>query len=176
MSDLLPKTSPILPRIHIVRGVRVILDTDLAALYGNPTYRLNEAVKRNRLRFPEAYCFQLNREEVLVLRSSQFAMTLGKSRGLNYLPWAFTEHGALMSATVLSSDTAIAVSHRIIEAFVALRQLAADQLTLSKRLDELERTVGKHDAALAATIEALCQLAAPSAPQHGRRIGCPFHS
>ena len=158
-------------RIHVMRGLRVILDADLAALYGLKTFRLNETVKRNRLRFPERYCFQLTREEALGLRSSQIAMTSGKSRSISYLPWAFTEHGALMAATTLNSETGVAISHRIIEAFVALRQLAANHRVLAQRLDELESRVGQHDAAISDAIAALRQLAFPDGPEHGRKIG-----
>ncbi len=173
MTDKTSSPAIIQERIHVVRGLRVILDADLAALYGVPTKRFNEAVKRNQERFPPSFCFQLTQPETIGILRSQIATTLGKYRSTRYLPLAFTEHGALMAATVLNSPTAVAISIRLIEAFVALRQLAANHRVLTKRLDELESRVGQHDAAISDAITALRQLAFPDGPKHGRKIG--FH-
>jgi hypothetical protein len=127
--------------IRTIRGQKVILDADLAALYGVPTFRFNEAVKRNADRFLEDFRFQLTREEFVRLRagvratgpddadnqadateSSQIAMSSGKRRSTAYLPWAFTEHGALMAANILNSPRAMDMSVFVIRAFVRMRE------------------------------------------------------
>ncbi|HUI07862.1 MAG TPA: ORF6N domain-containing protein [Verrucomicrobiae bacterium] len=128
---------PVDALIRIVRGQRVILDADLARVYGVPTKRLNEAVKRNGSRFPEDFAFQLTRQEVMNLRS-QFATSKGRG-GLRYLPYAFTEHGAIMAANVLSSDRAVAMSVFVVRAFVKLRATIAGHRELADKLAELER-------------------------------------
>jgi hypothetical protein len=104
-SSLIP-LDQIQTRILVIRGCRVLLDSDLASFYGVQTFRLNEAVKRNAARFPGDFLFQLTSEEV-ALNSSQFAMSSGRHRGRIYRPFAFTEHGALMAATVLNSPRAV---------------------------------------------------------------------
>lgn len=130
-------------RIVVVRGQKVLLDSDLAALYGVETKRFNEAVKRNLARFPADFMFRLSPEEFEALRS-QFAtlnaseQPAGRGRHRKYLPYAFTEHGAIMAASVLNSPRAIEVSMYVVRAFVRLRELAADHLELAKRLDALE--------------------------------------
>ena len=126
-------------RIATVRGQRVILDADLAALYEVPTKRFNEAVKRNAGKFPADFMFQLSAEEWDSLRS-QFATSSAPAGrgGRRYLPRIFTEHGALMAATLLSSPRAVEVSIYVARAFVRLRELAASHLDLAKRLGELE--------------------------------------
>jgi hypothetical protein len=102
------------------RGQRVILDSDLAALYGVPTFRFNEAVKRNRRRFPEDFLFQLTPEEAGSL-TSQTAMSKSGRGGRRTLPWAFTEHGALQASNILNSTKAVAMSVYVIRAFIRLR-------------------------------------------------------
>ena len=129
-------------RIATVRGQRVILDTDLAALYEVETKRFNEAVRRNLAKFPADFMFALTADEWVALRS-QFATlnAAGAGRGQHrkYLPYAFTEHGAIMAATLLSSPRAVEVSVYVVRAFVRLRELAATHGDLAKRLDELEQ-------------------------------------
>lgn len=143
MSALTPSQAPELAaRILVLRGQRVMLDADLAALYGVTTKRFNEAVRRNLVRFPEDFMFALNNIEWAGLRS-QFATldeppAAGRGRFRKYLPLAFTEHGALMAASLLNSARAIEVSVYVVRAFVRLRELAAVHGDLAKRLSDLE--------------------------------------
>jgi hypothetical protein len=133
-TNLLPLEA-ITQRILLLRGQKVLLDSDLAELYGVETRRLNEQVKRNRERFPQDFIFELNTEEFKHLKS-QFATS--NWGGRRKLPLAFTEHGAIMAATILSSPRAVEVSVYVVRAFVQLRELAATHQDLAKRLDELE--------------------------------------
>lgn len=160
-------------RIVILRGHRVLLDEDLAAFYGVPTKVLNQAVKRNEYRFPADFRFQLVHKEVVGLKS-QFVTSNGGRGGRRKRPFAFTEHGALMAATVLNSRRAVQMSLVVMRAFVALRQMVLDQREFAEKLIELDARVGAHDEQLAAIIEALRQLALPSGPEHNREIG--FHA
>ena len=130
-------TEIIAERIVIVRDQKVILDSDLAALYGVETRRLNEQVRRNRARFPEDFIFELTAEEFANLKS-QFATSSWGGR--RKLPLAFTEHGAIMAATVLNTPRAVEVSVYVVRAFVRLRELVTSHRDLAKRLDELEHT------------------------------------
>ena len=123
--------------IVTVRGKRVILDRDLAALYGVPTFRFNEAVKRNRNRFPEDFMFQLTRDEVASL-TSQFAMSKFGRGGRRTLPYAFTEHGTVMAANILRSPNAIQMSVFVVRAFIRMRQMLIEQRGLARKLAELE--------------------------------------
>lgn len=125
-------------RIASVRGQRVILDADLAALYEVPTKRFNEAVKRNLNRFPADFMFALTADEWAALRSQSATSNTGRG-GRRYLPRAFSEHGALMAATILNSSRAVAVSIFVVRAFVRVRELAATHRDLAQRLDELEQ-------------------------------------
>jgi hypothetical protein len=125
-------------RIVSLRGQRVIVDADLAALYDVPTRRFNEAVKRNLAKFPADFMFTLNDEEFAALRS-QFATSNAGRGGRRYLPRVFTEHGALMATTILSSPRAIDKSVYVVGAFLRLCELAATHGDLAKRLDELEQ-------------------------------------
>lgn len=128
-------------RIATVRGQRVILDSALAALYEVETKRFNEAVKRNLAKFPADFMFALTQDEWAALRS-QFATlnaTAGRGQHRKYLPYAFTEHGAIMAATILSSPRAVEVSVYVVRAFVRLRELATTHHDLATRLDELEQ-------------------------------------
>ena len=124
--------------IVTIRGKRVILDRDLAALYGVPTFRFNEAVKRNRNRFPEDFMFQLTRDEAASL-TSQFAMSKSGRGGRRNLPYVFTEHGTVMAANILRSQKAIQMSVFVVRAFIRLRQMLIEQRTLARKLAELER-------------------------------------
>jgi hypothetical protein len=136
---------PLVQIIH-VRGQRVLLDFQLAELYGVPTKRLNEQVRRNLDRFPADFLLALSDQEVAASRS-QIA-TLNKGRGYNvkYRPMAFTEHGAIMAATVLNSPRAVQMSVYVVRAFVKLREVMASNSALAKRLETLERSVAALDA------------------------------
>ncbi|NOT59292.1 MAG: ORF6N domain-containing protein [Acidobacteria bacterium] len=126
-------------RIHFMRGQKVMLDDDLAALYGVTTKRLNEQVRRNRERFPEDFMFQLTAEEAESLRSQIATLKKGRGQHRKYLPFAFTEHGAVMLASVLSSPIAIEASIQVVRAFVRLRSILAAHKELAKRLEALEK-------------------------------------
>ena len=136
-NPLLPIDS-ITPRIATVRGQRVVIDADLAALYGVETKRFNEAVKRNLAKFPVDFMFALTQEEWASLRSQFATLNAGRGRHRKYLPYAFTEHGALMAATILNSPRAVDVAIYVVRAFVRLRELAVTHGELAQRLDELE--------------------------------------
>jgi len=165
----------IVSRILLMRGQKVMLDTDLAELYGVSTGRFNEQVRRNQDRFPSDFMFQLTNQEVARLRS-QFAISIGEMRqadrgGRRYLPHVFTEHGAIMAATILNSPQATEVSVFVVRAFVRLRELATANRELSKKLDELERRVSHHDEAITNIVKAIRKLAVPPEPKPKRRIG-----
>jgi hypothetical protein len=133
-------------KIHLVRGQKVMLDSDLAEIYQVETRILNQAVKRNLHRFPEDFMFQLTEEETEKLRnSSQFVMSSKKHRGASYRPYAFSEHGAVMLASVLKSQTAIEASINVVRAFVKMRSILALHQDLAERIEKLEKTAGKHD-------------------------------
>jgi hypothetical protein len=152
-------------RILFIRGQKVLLDADLAELYEVPTKRLNEQVRRNRKRFPEDFVFQLTREEFEGLRS-QFA-TSSLHGGRRYLPFAFTEHGALMAANVLNNARAIRMSVEVVRAFVRLREMLLSNAELARKLDALER---KYDEQFRVVFEAIRELmSCEEAPK--RRIG-----
>ena len=155
--------------ILILRGHRVILDSDLATLYGVETRRLNEQVRRNEARFPEDFAFQLTPEELDNLMS-QSATSSGQWGGRRKLPYAFTEHGALMAASVLNSPKAVEMSILVVRAFVRLRQLLATNRQLAAKLNELERRTAAHDKNIVALFQAVRSLmAVPEKPK--RRIG-----
>lgn len=156
-------------RIVLIRGHRVILDSDLAELYGVEVKKLNQQVKRNTRRFPDDFVMRLSREEAADLRS-QSVTSSSSHGGRRYLPWAFTEHGAIMAASVLNSERAVEMSIFVVRAFVRMREtLAANQEVLSK-LAELESRVESHDANIQELIEAIRELMEPL-PATGRRIG-----
>ena len=146
------------PLIHEVRGQKIMLDSDLAALYGVPTKALNQAVRRNVDRFPEDFLFQLTSDEVEGMRS-QF-VTASK-RNIRFQPHAFTEHGVVMAASVLNSPQAVEVSVFIVRAFVKLRQLVLGHKDLAAKLDQLERKVGSHDDTIKQLVAAIRQLMTP---------------
>ncbi len=166
-------TARIARQILVIRGQKVMIDADLAALYDVPTKRLNEQVKRNRGRFPSDFMFPLSRaerDEVVAncdhLQRLKFSPTI---------PFAFTEHGALMAASVLNTPHAVEVSLYVVRAFVELREALASHKELGKRLEELEsrleRKLATHDQAIAGILEAIRQLMAPDEPAKRRRIG-----
>lgn len=136
----LPSAEGVERRIVVLRGEKVLLDADLAALYGVSTGRFNEQVKRNRARFPADFVFQLTDHELRVLRS-QFAISNERTGrgGRRYLPLAFTEHGAIMAATILNTPRAVEVSVYVVRAFVRLRDVLATHKDLAKKLEQLEK-------------------------------------
>lgn len=158
------------PLIYPIRDETVILDSDLAVLYGVTTKKLNQAVKRNQDRFPGDFCFQLSDTEFESLKC-QIGSSKGRG-GRRYRPFVFTEHGAIMAATVLNSPRAVEVSVFVVRAFVKLREIALSHKELAKKLTELENKVGKHDEAIREVIAAIRQLMAPPiTPKPKRRIG-----
>lgn len=132
-------------RIIIVRGQRVLLDSDLAELYGVPTRRLNEQVRRNHDRFPKDFMFRMTINELQANRS-QFATGSKKHRDPRFKPIVFTEHGAIMAASVLNSPRAIEMSVYVVRAFIKLRELLASNIELARKLEALERSLATLDA------------------------------
>ena len=130
-------------KIYVIRGQRVMLDSDLADVYQVATKMLNQAVKRNLDRFPEDFIFQLTDEEVGNLRS-QFVTSSGSHGGRRYLPYVFTEHGAVMLASVLNSPTAVEASIAVVRAFVRMRAMLALHQDLADRVEELEKVTDYH--------------------------------
>ena len=181
------------PLILVIRNQRVILDADLARLYGVTTKVFNQAVKRNVSRFPKDFAFQLTTAEVTNLRSqtvtsnretienyedtgnrSQIVTGSQKHRDPRFRPWAFTEHGALMAANILRSEQAVRMSVYVIRAFVRLREALAANAAILKRLAEIDRSLLQHDAALRDIYRKLLPLLQPPPDPPKRRIG--FHS
>jgi hypothetical protein len=164
----LSRPEPIEDLIHSLRGERVILDTDLARIYGVATKVLNQAVGRNLHRFPKDFAFRLTAEEAARMRS-QF-VTASK-RNIRYQPYAFTEYGAFMAANVLNSERAVAMSIYVIRAFVRMRQTLVANEILQRRLAEIERTLLNHDTALRDLYEKIRPLLLPSPEPPKRQIG-----
>lgn len=156
-------------RILLIRGQRVMLDADLAELYGVETKRLNEQVRRNIERFPEDFMFRLTAEEKAEVVAN--CDHLAKLKYSPTLPYAFTEHGALMLGNVLKSERAVEMSLMVVRAFVHMRELLAGNKELAQKLNQLERKVGAHDKAIAEIINAIRQLMAPEEPKKKRTIG-----
>jgi hypothetical protein len=161
-------------RILSIRGKRVILDSDLADLYGVTTKRLNEQVRRNPERFPGDFAFLLTSTEWESLRSQIATLKKGRGHHRKFLPYAFTEHGALMAASVLNSSRAIETSIFVVRTFIAMREGLADSRELANRLDELEqrleKRLEKHDQSIAEILAAIRGLMNPSGPPR-RPIG-----
>lgn len=155
--------------IYLIRGQKVMLDSNLAELYGVPTFRLNEQVKRNLDRFPKDFMFLLTPQEVSNLRS-QFAISSLGHGGKRYLPYAFTEQGVAMLSSVLRSKRAVQVNIVIMRAFVKLRQILAGNKELAEKLSQLERKLEGHDEQIHALFEAIRQLMMPPKPSR-KRIG-----
>lgn len=147
MTNLLTMLQKVEDRILFIRGQKVMLDSDLAELYGVTTKRLNEQVKRNKDRFPEDFMFQLNTDEMKALHMrSQFATSNVGRGGRRYLPLVFTEHGAVMLASVLNSKIAVEASIKVVRAFIHLRSILSAHKELAKHLDALSRrTDGKFE-------------------------------
>ncbi len=159
-------------QIQLFRGHRVLLDSDLACLYGVTTGNLNKAVKRNLGRFPEDFMFQLTSEEAANLRFQSGISSSGYG-GRRYSPYAFTEQGVAMLSSVLDSERAVQVNIAIMRAFVKLREVLATNRQLAHKFAELEKRVGGHDDQIQGILEVIRQLLAPPAPKPGREIG--FH-
>jgi hypothetical protein len=159
-------------KIFVLRGRRVLLDRDLAKLYGVELKRLSEQVKRNWERFPEDFMFQLTLEEgkAVTLSRSQIA-TLKRGANIKHRPHVFTEHGAVMLANVLRSAVAVRSSIQVVRAFVHLRQMLSSNQDLARKIEALERKVGKHDTDLQAVLSALERFVQPSVSAPKRSIG-----
>jgi hypothetical protein len=157
--------------ILLIRGQKVMLDSDLAELYGVETKNLNKAVKRNLDRFPDDFLFQLTAEEAEALRFQSGTSTSGGRGGRRYLPNAFTEQGVAMLSSVLRSNRAVQVNIAIIRAFVRLRELLGSHKDLAAKLAKLEKKFGEHDEKFQLVFEAIRQLMAPPPAPKKRRIG-----
>jgi hypothetical protein len=175
-------------RILTIRDQKVVLDVDLARVYGVTTKRLNEQLRRNQKRFPPDFAFQITSEEFRVLRS-QFAtldegfaaeagqrsqnaiLRPGRGRYRKYRPWVFTEHGALQAANILRSDRAIAMSVYVIRAFIEQREKLAANAAILKRLAEIDKSLLEHDTALRDIYQKLLPLLAPHPEPPRRQIG-----
>ncbi len=148
--------------IITIRNQRVIVDRDLAEIYGVETRRLNEQVKRNPERFPVDFMFQLTKEEADVwLRSRSQIAILKRGKNIKYLPYAFTEHGAIMAANVLNSPQAVRMSVFVVRAFVNLREMLSTHKELAHKLAELERKLQNHDESIRFLVVAIRQLMRP---------------
>ena len=154
--------------ILLLRGHKVLLDSSLAELYGVETRALIQAIRRNRLRFPSDFFFQLTFQELAGLRSQIVISNDTTARGgRRYLPYAFTEHGTIMAAMILKTPRAVQASVAVVRAFVQLRRMLSTHQELARKLDELERGIATHDKAIRSLFEAIRQLMAP--PLESRR-------
>lgn len=157
--------------IFLIRGQRVMLDFDLARIYGVTTKHLNQQFKRNRKRFPTDFAFELANQEIAEMRSQ---IVTSSRRNLRRAPIAFTEHGAIMLASILNSPIAVEASVRVVRAFVGMREQLAAHKELAKKLDELEHRVSGHDEAIGNLFEAIRQLVEappPALPEDRPKIG-----
>jgi hypothetical protein len=163
--------------IHLLRGHKVMLDSDLAVLYGVATKTLNRAVKRNLDRFPEDFMFRLTAEEAEHLRrqfgTSNLRYQNGTSSwgGSRYIPGAFTEHGAIMAASVLNSPRAVQASLMVVRVFVRMREMVTANQEMARKLGLLDRKLENHDVAIRNLVQAIRKLMAPPAPIRRRKIG-----
>lgn len=149
-------------RIYLIRGQKVMLDSDLAELYKVPTFRLNEAVKRNLSRFPEDFMFRLDKTEAdnaISLRSQNAILKRGQHS--KYLPYVFTEHGVAMLSSVLHSETAIQMNILIIRAFIKMKQVLTANETLTKRVDKIEHLQKFHDQVLIGVVKDIKRIKNP---------------
>lgn len=185
------RTEPGLPKIHTIRKSKVVLDADLAELYGVPTKRLNEAVARNVSRFPSDFSFVLTVEEFAILRSQFATLRSHEDDGLTsqsailekdihgrhrkYLPRVFTEHGALMAANVLRSEKAVEMSLYLVRAFVQMREALLTNATILKRLAEIDRRLIEHDSVLREVVERLQPLLDAPAEDETKKPKIGFH-
>ncbi len=160
---------PVESRILFLRHQRVVLDSDLAELYGVTVKRLNQQVQRNQDRFPADFMFRLNTKEDQILRL-QIATSKKGRGGRRYPPYAFTEHGAIMAATVLNSKRAIEMSVFVVRAFVRMREMLLKNRQLAAKINELDRRLETHDTAIQDLIEAIKELMTPGETSK-RKIG-----
>ena len=163
MKDLIPQ-EVIERKIYLIREHKVMLSMDLARLYGVPTMRLNEQVKRNLKRFPGDFMFQLSNAEYEILKSQIAISRWGGARRAN--PYAFTEQGVAMLSSILNSERAIQVNIAIMRAFVKLKAILSTHKELAHKLNELERKIEKHDEEIGSIFEAIRQLMAPLPAKH----------
>lgn len=159
--------------ILLIRGQKVILDADLARLYGVPTKSLNRAVKRNRDRFPHEFMFQLTRREAEAMRCQ--IGTASARRNIRFRPSAFTEHGAMMAANVLNSPRAVRMSVAVIQTFIRLRQVLAEHSQLARQIAALERKYDSHDDAIQEIFHAIKALMR-GARETRRKCEIGFHT
>ena len=166
-------SAPLLPYIHTIRSEAVVLDNDLALLYGVETGSFNRAIKRNASRFPNDFAFRLTDAEWEALRCQIGILKTGRGQHRKYLPWVFIEHGALMAASLLNSERAVAMSVYVVRAFVKMRRELLADATLEARLSKIDKTLLSHDAALRDLYAKLRPLLLPPSEPPKRRIG--FH-
>lgn len=160
-------------KIHLIRSQRVMLDSDLAAIYGVTTAALNQSVRRNKKRLPQDFAFELSADEWAALRS-QIVISNKTRGGRRYLPWVFTEHGAIMLATLLNSERAVEMSVFVVRAFVQMREILMSNRQLAAKLEELEKKVGAHDQVIGQLVAAIRKLLeAPAEKKREREMG--FH-
>lgn len=162
MKIVIPGDDALIKKIHIIRNQKVMLDKDLAELYGVIPRRLREQVKRNKERFPAHFMFQLTENEAN-MEVSHFATPPSRKKFGGSLPYAFTEHGVLMLANVLKNKTAIEVSLRLVELFVRMREMLSAHKEVLLKLDQLEKKITGHDADIQVIFGALKQLLGPPA-------------
>lgn len=158
-------------RIQLIRGQRVVLDVDLAAFYGESTKRFNQQVRRNLNRFPQDFMFQLEAEEFAALRLQSATVKSGRGQHRKYLPLAFTEHGAIMAATLLGSSRATEISVHVVRAFVELRGMLANNRDLAVKVERLERKVSTHERHIAELADSMAQLLYTPPPSTKPPIG-----
>ena len=168
-SNAVFKVGRIQRRILLIRGMKVMVDADLAEGYGVPTRRLNEQVRRNRDRFPDDFVFKLTAEEKTEVIAN--CDHLDKLKYSKALPFAFTEHGSIMAAAVLNSPRAVEVSIFVVRAFVQLREAIAGHKELAQKMARLERKLGDHDERIMVLVEAVKQLMDPKLPPKKMRVG-----
>jgi CRISPR/Cas system-associated exonuclease Cas4 (RecB family) len=157
-------------KIYLIRGKKVLMDSDLAGLYGVTTANLNKAVKRNIERFPDDFMFQLSTTEMANLRF-QFGISSSGHGGRRTPPYAFTEQGVAMLSSVLNSDRAVQVNIAIMRAFVQMRELASSNREIARKLDELEEKYDKHDKQFMVVFDTIRQLMASPEEPKKRKIG-----
>lgn len=180
MSSQLALSNDLSHLIHTIRGQKVILDADLARIYGVPTKRLNEQVKRNRQKFPPDFLFKLTAAEVKELNRSQIATGSQKHRDPRFAPHAFTEHGAIMAANVLNSPRADQMSVYVVRAFLKMRSLLTEHRELARQLAELEKKLTKrldvHEVAIVDVLHRIMRLLDPPSVPEPKRRQIGFHA
>jgi phage regulator Rha-like protein len=171
---------PVEPLIHLVRGEKVILDADLARIYGVETKAINRAVKRNADRFPSDFVFQLSRGEAGSLRFQFGTLKTGRGRHRKYLPYAFTEHGAIMAANVLNSPQAVQMSVYVVRAFLKMRSVLSDNRQLARKLAQLEKELKSrldlHETAIVEVLQRVMDILDPPPKPEPKRRQIGFHA